>query len=326
MKSFRNKFLILSFLVLLLAACSSTAAEMPELLAETEDLYVGELIPFHTPTPLLTNLPEDSSTPTPFPTLSPAPRTYVIQKGDMLGGIAYYFGVTVQDILDANPGLNVYALSVGTEITIPVEPSSNAPTREPVLILLSEPNCAPTREGGMWCLVYAENGGQTAYENLNVSIRLITADGDNTITQTAEAMLNLLPANGTLPLVAYFESVPQQNGVAEAMLEDVLPAGDSVDRYLNTQTKDVMEAISIDGMSANIQGGIVLGEGSQDQSAQQVWIVASAFDEDGQLVGVRRLEYETNLTAEDVLPFEISVYSMNNPIDSVQLIVEARPE
>jgi len=49
---------------------------------------------------------------------------YVIQKGDTLPAIAKIFNVTVQQLINANPGINPNALYVGQVICIPVVPSS----------------------------------------------------------------------------------------------------------------------------------------------------------------------------------------------------------
>lgn len=63
-------------------------------------------------------------TPTTLPTATPAPRTsavdYQIVSGDVLGIIAErYAGVSTQDIINANPDINVNALQVGQTIVIP---------------------------------------------------------------------------------------------------------------------------------------------------------------------------------------------------------------
>lgn len=55
------------------------------------------------------------------PSASPtqAGRTYVMKQGDTLSAVAASFGVTVADIVAANPGINPDTIDVGTEIRIP---------------------------------------------------------------------------------------------------------------------------------------------------------------------------------------------------------------
>ncbi len=61
----------------------------------------------------------------PSPSASPSgpavvgERTYKVKKGDTLSQISERFGVSVDQILEANPKLNLNNLSVGTKITIP---------------------------------------------------------------------------------------------------------------------------------------------------------------------------------------------------------------
>ncbi len=48
-----------------------------------------------------------------------AGRTYVMKSGDTLSAVAASFGVTVAELLAANPGLNANTIAVGAEIKIP---------------------------------------------------------------------------------------------------------------------------------------------------------------------------------------------------------------
>ena len=76
-------------------------------------------------------------TPTPVPTEPPAPtpQVYIVAKGDTMSKIAKKFGLTVEEILAANPQIkNADKIEIGDEITIP------APT--------PEGSCRTTGPGG----------------------------------------------------------------------------------------------------------------------------------------------------------------------------------
>lgn len=47
---------------------------------------------------------------------------YVIQPGDTLYKIAQMYGVSVQEVIDANPNVNPYNLYVGQIIQVPARP------------------------------------------------------------------------------------------------------------------------------------------------------------------------------------------------------------
>lgn len=73
-----------------------------------------------TVTPTLEQSPTPSPTATVEPTFTPLPPIeYTIQSGDFCNTIAYYHNVSVQSIINANPGLNCNSLTIGDTINIP---------------------------------------------------------------------------------------------------------------------------------------------------------------------------------------------------------------
>ena len=70
--------------------------------------------------------PTQAAAPSVAPTAAPsaptaAGRKYVVQAGDTLSGIAEQFGVTVQQLIDANKLTNPDLLIPGQELTIPAQ-------------------------------------------------------------------------------------------------------------------------------------------------------------------------------------------------------------
>lgn len=79
--------------------------------------------PAPTATPSLTPTPTHTATQTPLPT-----RVYVIRPNDTLLAIASQYNVTVEAILEANPGLNATRLQPNQEIIIPWPTPTASPT------------------------------------------------------------------------------------------------------------------------------------------------------------------------------------------------------
>jgi len=80
-----------------------------------------------------TPVPEPSATPVPAPTSTPSSlgQTYVVKAGDIPETIAAQFGITTEELLAANPGLDPRGLQVGQVLIIPApaaeDPAEPAP-------------------------------------------------------------------------------------------------------------------------------------------------------------------------------------------------------
>jgi LysM repeat protein len=74
--------------------------------------------------------PSESVDPTPAPV--PTPQLYVVAPGDTLSTIATRFGLTLADVLAANPQItNADRIAIGDEIIIPVPGPTSLPNEVP---------------------------------------------------------------------------------------------------------------------------------------------------------------------------------------------------
>lgn len=81
----------------------------------------GGAQPTPTPSDAASPVPSEAASPTPVPT--PAQVVHVVKSGDTLGAIAAKYGVTVDQILAANPSIkNPNKIAIGDEIVIPQAP------------------------------------------------------------------------------------------------------------------------------------------------------------------------------------------------------------
>ena len=99
------------FMLALLAACASKPGS-------TQPVPTSNLSPYATRTP--PTLPQ-TATPPASPTAAPTstPLIYTIVRNDTLSSIARHFGVSIEALLAANPGVIPQALSIGQTLTIP---------------------------------------------------------------------------------------------------------------------------------------------------------------------------------------------------------------
>jgi LysM repeat protein len=262
---------------------------------------------------------------TPLPT--PTPFAYTIQQGDTISSIALQFGVSMDDLLAANPEVSPNAMSVGLVINIPSNPqnpsASGEATPTPATFAIEQVECYPTADRGMWCFVLVHNDFSDLMENISAQVTLVDANNTTLASQTALLPLNILPPNTSLPLMVFFPPVipPDAKPQVQVLTAIRLLPGDA--RYLPASVSNTLIEVNADGRSARLNGQILLP--AEAQPASQIWVTGTAYDETGRVVGVRRWESSEGLSPGGNLPFAFTVYSLGGRIEQVEFAVEARP-
>lgn len=322
----------------LLAACAPAGVPDQSITSTPEVTFNGQLTPFSAPTATPDITATREATPTSLPSPTPTPRTHQVKKGEDLGGIAYQYRVTVPDLMAANPKVNPNAMSVGTLLIIPPSktqlptaspnPSAPPPSLTPIPVETGPLRCLRDQSRGIWCFLPIRNRQSFTLEGISAVIQLAQA-GTTPLTQTAFLPLDRLPPGETLPLTAYF--TPQQAQVltgpfqASSSLLTALTSADN-GRYLDTQLENEKVMISADGLSATVSVDIRLKP--DDAKAHRLWVVAVAYDEQGQVVGMRRWENSSGQVLQNgavPLPVTVDLYSVSGSINKVSLMAEARP-
>ena len=309
-----SRFLVIALSFNLLAGCGpKPASPLP--------VSPVNLVPYLTRTLAYNPTPTLPATRTPAP--SPTPNLYAIAAGDTLSVIAQRFGISLEILLAANPGIQPAQLSIGQVITIPSASQNFAIEflSTPVPVDLGVVSCYSSL-GGLTCFAPVHNPNPEALENIKVLITLFGQDGQPAESQEASLPLNTLLPGQTLPASVYFPGAPSTRS-ALSQLKTATPLISGDQRYLSALVQDLFVSIAWEGGSAQVQGWVTLPEG--ERSASLVWLVAVAYDADGQIVGFRRWDWKGSLLAEASLPFVTTVYSQGPAIDHLEILVEARP-
>lgn len=254
-----------------------------------------------------------------------------------MGGIAWQYRVSLEDLMTANPTVQPYLLRIGDELVIPPattpEPppagtTSEPPIPTPMPVEIGRLNCAEEKDGGVWCFLPVHNSGPAPLESLSALIRLADAEAATILPQEAFPPLDVLPPGESLPLIAYF--TPAQSSQlsrpfqASAEILTALPSPDD-GRYLPAAVEDQKVIIAADELSAAVEANLVLT--SPGSTAQRIWAAAVAYDADGNIAGVRKWEStaEKALESGQKLPVQLQIYSVSAPIERVEILVQARP-
>lgn len=277
------------------------------------------LQPYITRTPVITSTIPIHPTPSPVP--SPTPFIYSILRGDTLSALALRFGIAVDALLSANPGLSPASLSVGQKLNIPVAGQNFAPefSATPAPLEIGPARCLPSA-AGLVCLVSLHNPSPDALENVKVQLTLLDAAGQTRGSQEAILPLNILAQGQVLPAAAFFAGLDGQNTVQVRLLT-AQPISVKDERYLRADLQNLLVKIAWDGLSANLRGQVSLPPAAQP--AERLWLVAVAYDYSGQITGYRRWEASETLQPASSLPFEMNVYSLGALIERVEVQIEA---
>ncbi len=259
--------------------------------------------------------PSATPIPTQTPLPTPTPHIYIVEAGDTMGSIALEFGLDMGDLVNANPDISPYAMSIGQELVIPSgeEGLDVLPTLEPLALDLSSPDCYATLSDGMWCFVLVQNNADHAVESVSVEIRLVDGAGGLLERGVAFPLLDRLPLGETQPVFLYFENVPADSH-PQAEFLTAFEITDEEERYFPVSLQGVLTQISWDARSAEISGEVVVEGG-----ASQIWVVATALDANDKVVGVRRWETASGETA-----FNLTVASLGPAVERVLISAEAQ--
>lgn len=284
------------------------------------------LAAYHTASPTATlGFPTATVVPVTTPPPSPTPFTHTVRSNETLIGIASQYGLTLDALLAANPGISPRLLSIGQQLLIPGpegEPAAAlAPTPTPVPLTFSPVRCHPSASGGLWCGSLARNPGDLTVEGLEVTITLVDDAGEPIASRSVHAPLERLPARGQVPLLIDFPPpAPRAAGAVLSLVGAV--AGREDGRALPVAVTRLEHQPAPDRRAWTVTGTLELGQGT-GRAAARARLVLTALDELGDPVGYRVLDLEGGLEPGQAVEFTLTVYSLGPRIERVLALPEA---
>jgi len=313
-----------------LIGLSACAVKVPAATVTPAPTRPGELQPYAGPPATLTPSPTNAATVTPLPTATPTPRTHVVRAKEDLWGIALRYGLSLEDILTANPTVDPRFLSIGTNLKIPAPlftatPDANhPPLPTPITLELTLPYCYTVEEDGLWCFASGINNRDFSIEAVSAAVRLYDKTTGEILSQTAYSPLNLVPPGGSIVLSANFPSPAPSAYDATLELLTALPVPPASGRFLTVQQPGTKVDIEPGGKLAVASGTFILSD--PQAVAGRVTAAAVAYDAQGRITGVRQWESVSDLAGGTAIPFQMTVYAAGAPIDRVIVQVEAYPK
>ena len=314
---------------LVLGACSGVEGD-PEMTTSAVEPEIM-VTPYHTAAPVQTQAPTQTPTPTltPPPLPTPTPFLHIVAEGETMIGIAGYYGVSLEALQVANPDVNANFLSVGAQLVIPLETEDGEASlslAEPEIMPVAggEVQCFPNRGEGMWCFWPLTNSLDKPVENLAGLMHLYDQEGEVLLSQPAYSLVNLLKPGEMVVLGTYFKAPLPDWGSAQGQVTSATAANRAEERYLGTEVAGLrIEPDEDGGLAARVSGTVLITGLDEGVWPTTLWVLAMAYDDAGQAVGLHRWEAaEEDLG--DTVDFDFMVYSAGRPIARVEILAEAR--
>src|SRR6185436_19684140 len=132
-------------------------------------------------------------------------------------------------------------------------------------------------------------------ENLSAQVTLVDADHTTIASQTALLPLNILAPGASLPLAVFFPPDIPADAKPQVQVLTAIRLLPNDERYLPATVNNTLVQVNSDGHSAQVSGLVLLPNQSSD--ASQVWVAATAYDDMGTVIGVRKWESSAALSA-----------------------------
>ena len=310
-----KKAVYLGMLLVVLVGCSG--------IQTSDSLGEGRLTPYiiQTDISMPSEIPTVGTEKTSTPAPTAIPIIHIVALGETISSIALRYGVLMDALMEANPGVEPTALIVGDKLVIPAYNNSQAAEVDPAIlknIQILVPECIQTRDGGLWCAGLIENQGQEDLEDIVVKFSFRDVDGNVIEEKSAPTIMRHILPGMAVPVVVFLEKVPALYADITMNIFSALVVEASISPYLVVSIDE--ETRDLNGIEATISGRMRV-EGNQEKGQADIRIGAAGFDEDGHLVGVRRLD--SSATLNEAFNYSITVYSSAGNIAEVSLYTEA---
>jgi LysM repeat protein len=246
--------------------------------------------------------------------------THVVAQGETLIGLAVRYGLSLEALQQANPGVQAEALSIGMVLVIPL--ASDAPAvvagvqPTPMPVTFGPPACHPLANGALYCFVEARNPGAEPLESVTARVTLAGADGLPLAEAVAQPALDQLPAGAAIPLVAFFADAPAGVAAVGVTAASAFPLSASAGRYL---------PLEVTVEQAQLERPLTVFTGTMrnpaPDAAASVRLAVAVYDDTGVVAGCVWVQLETPLAR----PFEVSMPVIGAAAVDYQVWAEGRP-
>lgn len=244
---------------------------------------------------------------------------HVVKRGETALQIALDHGLTMDQLSQLNPGVDLEMMLVGDKLIVPEEGTSFADflsRRYEELIRIRDPYCEVLADQSALCFFHAENLSDLPLFGVQLKTTVRSLNGSRGEAVSGIALMQILPGE-SLPV---YTSVPGSfSEITDVSVSAVdLSYSELMTGSFRIPSESYHQSLTIlpDGAAASAAIEFT-DEAIRAYSDRQINILAAAYDSEGKLCGIRSL-YSSFYPRLD-----ITVYSAYRGIKTVELIPEA---
>jgi LysM repeat protein len=255
------------------------------------------------------------------------PFVHIVQQGETLLAIAIRYGVTLDELLLVNTGVDPRILSVGQILRIPGpggEPIDMLlPTPTPVPLLIDRVMCYPATGELVRCLATVENRLNAAVEGVVVQISLFDTSGDLLGQSQAYNLARFLPGGQRTILEASFNVDFRDIAHAQTVLQSAVQVSNLADRSMQVELTQLQVDPRVDHRLYLFEGLAELHEGG---SESQILLILQAvgYNIIGDPIGSNALQIQLDPAAFPY-SFKLALFSLSGAIEDFDVLIEALP-
>jgi LysM repeat protein len=237
-------------------------------------------------------------------------------------GIAIRYGIEVEDILLANPGVNPQFLRIGDALVIPGpggEPiSALVPSPTPVTLLASSVDCYVSQLDDLWCVAGIESES-IAVVSMTGTLALLDSQGSLITSKPVHTPLRILLPSERQPLSAVFGPPIPEYASVQLIVSGAIQVEDPESRFQHFAV-DILEiSKGIQSRQWKIHGVVSGVEGIELES---LVVLLIALNAEGKIIGFRTVELDQEQVQERDFHFDEWVYSAGPQIHDLAVYAE----
>jgi hypothetical protein len=316
MHSVIHRLMTVFLLIFLLVGCAPIPLESQELTSTQVTL-----VPYRTT--VVIPVPPEGSITAILPSSTPEPVIYTVVAGDSLSSIAFRFGVELNALILANPGVNANAMPIGMKLIVPpigdagetyTSGTTGLPT--PVIDSIIKPDCYSLEDGQGICFLLIHNILDKNIGNITGQVKIMGSP----VIFTATSPLDVVLAGETIPLIAWIKGIEINPEVMTGNLTSAVTLDQAEARYEGIPVTHHAETYPTDRRSVIVDGTLT------PPASGFLRVLAYAQDSQGHVLGFRVWESRDSVPSGLEQPFQIHLYSLAGAITSVHLLAQIRLE